>query len=375
MSRDIDDVISVTVNAPADVVSAADFGTVTLFTTEAAGVFDDDVYRKYGSLKAFQGDFPDAGGALLSTAELFFEQASRPQYLYVAVWPVDSAFDRVPLAEAYENLNVRWSGWYCGAPVGETLDDAELEEACAWIQAAGKIQAVTVTDISSKALEKIKLLAEKQYYRTLLLADRTVSMPGPSGAVSAAALLCSINFSASDSLLTLKFKTLTGVTPDPDMDSPTADKLDALGVNYYTNFGTKAMLAGGWMLGQVYWADEVIGLDWLKNKIQTNTFNAFAQLKKIALSDAGVTTIKGYIDAVMRMAVKNGMVGPGTWAGDKVGQLATGDYLENGYYIYADSVSTLSADDLKNRKCPPITVCAHLAGAVHSVQITVNTER
>lgn len=375
MSRDIDDVISVTVNAPADVVSAADFGTVTLFTTEAADAFDDDVYRKYGNLKAFQSDFPKAGEALLDTAELFFEQTSRPQYLYVAVWPVDSSNDRVSLSEAYENLNASWSGWYCGAPVGVTLDTDELKEACAWIQAAGKIQAITVTDIGTDALKEIKVLAETEYYRTLLLADRTVSSPGPSSAVSAAALLCSINFSASDSLLTLKFKTLTGVTPDADMDSTTADKLDALGINYYTNFGTKAMLAEGWMLGQVYWADEVIGLDWLKNKIQTNTFNAFAQLKKIALSDAGVTTVKGYIDAVMRLAVNNGLVGPGTWEGDAVGQLATGDYLESGYYIYADSVSTLSADDKKARKCPPITVCAHLAGAIHSVQITVNTER
>ncbi len=49
----------------------------------------------------------------------------------------------------------------------------------------------------------------------------------------------------------------------------------------------------------------------------------------------------------MRMAVKNGLVGPGIWAGDKVGQLATGDYLESGYYIYADSVDTLSDDDKK----------------------------
>lgn len=375
MSRDIDDVISVTVNAPADVVSGADFGTVTLFTTEASGVFDDDIYRKYGALKAFQGDFPEASDALLETAELFFEQSSRPQYLYVAVWPVDSANDRVSLAEAYANLSATWSGWYCGVPVGVALDSDELKEACAWIQASGKIQAITMTDIGTDALKEIKALAEAEYYRTLLLADRTVSTPGPASSVSAAALLCSINFSASDSLLTLKFKTLTGVTPDTDMDASTADKLDALGINYYTNFGTKAMLSEGWMLGQVYWADEVIGLDWLKNKIQTNTFNAFALLKKIALSDAGVTTIKGYIDAVMRLAVNNGLVGPGTWDGDAVGQLATGDYLENGYYIYAEPVSTLSADDKKNRKCPPITVCAYLAGAIHSVQITVNTER
>lgn len=374
MSRDIDDVISVTVNPPADVVSAADFGTVTIFTPDATGL-GTDAYRKYGTLKAFQTDFPDAEEALLSTAELFFEQTSRPPYLYVAAWDTDSSGDALPLAEAYAALNSVWSGWYCGIPVGVALSTEELKEACAWIQASGKIQGITLTDISDDALEEIKTLAETQYYRTLLLADQTVSSPGPSSVISVAALLCSINFSASDSMLTLKFKALPGVTPDTAVDSSIADKLDDLGINYYTNFGTKAMLAEGWMLGQVYWADEVIGLDWLKNKIQTDTFNAFAELKKIALSDAGVTTVKGYIDAVMRKASINGLIGPGNWRGDKVGQLATGDYLENGYYIYAEPVSSLSADDLKMRKCPPITICAHLAGAIHSAKISVNTER
>lgn len=375
MSLDISDVISVTVNPPADVVSAADFGTVTLFTPEANAILGSDAYRKYGTLKAFQSDFPKAGEALLNTAELFFEQTSRPQYLYVAIWPVDSSGDRVSLSEAYENLNASWSGWYCGIPVGVVLASAELKAACAWIQSSAKIQGITQTDISADALADIKTLAESEYYRTLVLADRTVSSPGSSSVVSAAALLCSINFSASDSMLTLKFKALTGVTPDADMDSTTADKLTGLGINYYTDFGTKAMLAEGWMLGQIYWADEVIGLDWLQNKIQTSVFNALAELKKVPLSDAGVATVKGYIDKVMRLAVNNGLIGPGIWEGDTVGQLANGDNLESGYYIYAEPVANLSADDLKARKCPPITVCARLAGAIHSVQITVNTER
>lgn len=374
MSRDIDDVISVTVNPPADVALAADFGTVTIFTPDKKPL-KGDAYRKYGSLKAFQADFSDAQKVLLGTAELFFEQPERPPYLYVAGWDTDSSGDPLPLAEAYESLSRVWSGWYCGIPVGVELKTAELKEACEWIQASGKIQGITLADISTKVLSEIRVLAETQYYRTLLLADRTVSSPGPSGVISAAALLCSINFGASNSMLTLKFKALPGVTPDTSVDSTFASKLDDLGVNYYTHFGTKPMLAEGWMLGQVYWADEVIGLDWLKNKIQTDTFNAFATLKKIALSDAGVATVKGYIDKVMRLADRNGLIGPGTWRGGPVGKLATGDYLENGYYIYAEPVASLSEDDLKMRKCPPITICAHLAGAVHSAKIIVETER
>lgn len=374
MSLDISDVISVIINPPADVVSAADFGTVVLFTTEVEGL-GEDAYRKYNLLKSFQADFPDASDTLLGTAELFFEQPSRPQYLYVARWDSDSAGDPVPLNEAYEALNAEWSGWYCGLPTGIELDADELEASCAWIQASGKIQAITQNDLSDAALEKLKELAEAQYYRTLVLSDSTKAAPAVQSVVSLAALLCSINFSAENSMLTLKFKSLPGVTPDTSITPTIATKLTELGINYYTNFGTKAMVAEGWMLGQVYWADEIIGLDWLQNKIQTNVFNAMAILKKVPLSDAGVATVCGYIDKVMQLAKKNGLVGPGSWEGDAVGSLATGDYLENGYYIYAEPVSSLSADDKKNRKCPPITVCAVLAGAIHSAQITVNTER
>lgn len=374
MSLDISDVISVIVNPPADVVSAADFGTIVIFTKEQEGL-GNDAYRKYGSLKSFQADFPDVPETLTGTAELFFEQPARPQYLYVARWPVDSSGDPLPLAEAYETLNAEWSGWYCGIPVGVKLDKDQLEEACAWIQASGKIQGITLNDISDDALAAFKALADTRYYRTLVLADSTKTEPSVQSVISAAALLCSINFAAQNSMLTLKFKSLPGVTSDKSITSIIASKLDALGINFYTDYGTKSMLAEGWMLGQVYWADEVIGLDWLQNKIQTNVFNALAMLKKVPLSDAGVATVCGYIDAVMRLAKNNGLVGPGNWSGGPVGKLATGDYLEDGYYIYAEPISTLSADDKKNRKCPPITVCAILSGAIHSAQITVDTER
>lgn len=375
MSRTIDTIISVTVNPPGDVVSAADFGTVVIFTPDYPALLTD-AYQKYSTLKAFQADFPDADNALLSTAEIFFEQTSRPQYLYVAPWDTDSSGDAVSLEETYAALSAVWDGWYCGIPVGVKLAAEELKEACAWIQASGKIQGITLTNISDEVLDEIKELAETQYYRTLLLADQTLNDPGPSSVISAAALLCSINFSASDSMLTLKFKALPGVTSDTSIDDTISGKLDELGINYYTDFGTKAMMAEGWMLGQVYWADEVIGLDWLKNKIQTDVFNNLSLVKKLSQSDRGVRTLCGWIDKVMQLGKNNGLFADGGyWEGGNVGALSTGDYLEKGYYIYPEPTASLSADDKKNRKCPPITVCAILDGAMHSAQITVNTGR
>ena len=270
-----------------------------------------------------------------------------------------------------------WDGWYCAVPVGHVATPDELLAAAQWIQAASKIQAISdgAASDTTPATSTLKPLIDAELYRSLVLWSSTLSDAGASPVISAAALLCSINFDAPDSMLTLKFKDLPGVAADDAITDTVASALTQQGINYFTTFGTRRMLAEGWMLGATLWADEVIGLDWLKSELQTSVFNGLATLDRIPLSDQGVATVMNYVDTAMRKALRNGLIGPGIWEGDPVGALNTGDYLENGYYIYADSVSTLSEDDRKNRRCPPITVCAHIAGAIHSVVINVNTSR
>lgn len=380
MPLSIGSVVNVIVNPPADVVSSANFGTVVLFSPAVVDVVKaPEVYRQYSSLEALQADFPEetTPTSFTQTAEFFFDQPSRPQFLYVAPWDAENEDTPQELAAAYAALSASWSGWYCAVPVGHVATPEELMAAAQWIQAAGKIQGITsgaAVDINPET-STLKPLIDAELYRTLALYQSGLADSGPSAVASLAALLCSINFDAEDSMLTLKFKDLPGVTVDNTIDDSSAASLTQQGINYFTLFGTKRMVAEGYMLGATIWADEVIGLDWLENELQTDVFNELAERNKIPLTDAGVAEIMSSADAVMKMAVKNGLVAPGIWDGNPVGAVKNGDYLENGYYIYADSVSTLSADDRKARKCPPITIIAHLGGAIHSVNITVNTNR
>jgi hypothetical protein len=380
MSLSISNVVNVIVNPPADVVSSANFGTVVLFSPAAVGVLTaPEMYRQYATLKAFQADFPEATTEdyFTKTAEYFFDQPSRPQYLYVAAWDAENATKPQTLAEAYSALQQSWDGWYCACPVGAVASPADLMAAAEWIQASNKIQAITdgaASDIIPTT-STLKPLIDAGLYRTLVLYSSGISDGGPSPVVSLAALLCSINFDAEDSMLTLKFKDLPGVVIDNTIDDSAAANLTMQGINYFTAFGTKRMVAEGWVLGATMWADEVIGLDWLQNQLQTDVFNALSERNKVPLTDPGVAEIMSAAEAVMKQAVRNGLVSPGEWDGNPVGAIKTGDYLESGYYLYADSVSTLSADDRKARKCPPITILAHLSGAIHSVNIIVNTNR
>lgn len=380
MSLSIGDVINVVVNPPADVVSSANFGTLVLFSPAAVGVLSaPEAYRQYSSLQAFQADFPEGTTpvSMTGTAEYFFDQPSRPQYLYVAPWDAENEDKPQTLAAAYAALSASWDGWYCAIPVGHVATPDELMAAAQWIQASGKIQGITsgaAVDINPET-STLKPLIDAELYRTLVLYLSGVADAGPSAVASLAALLCSINFDAENSMLTLKFKDLPGVPIDNTIDETAVAGLTQQGINYFTAFGTKRMVAEGYMLGGTMWADEVIGLDWLESELQTDVFNGLAERNKVPLTDPGVAELLSIAEDVMEKAVKNGLVAPGVWDGNPVGAVKKGDYLEKGYYVYADSVSTLSADDRKARKCPPITILAHLGGAIHSANIIVNTNR
>ncbi|UIX82591.1 DUF3383 domain-containing protein [Xylella fastidiosa subsp. sandyi] len=55
--------------------------------------------------------------------------------------------------------------------------------------------------------------------------------------------------------------------------------------------------------------------------------------------------------------------------------MATGDYLEAGFYVWADSVDTLSTSDRQARRAPPIQIAVKLAGAIHAVDVIIHFDR
>ena len=123
------------------------------------------------------------------------------------------------------------------------------------------------------------------------------------------------------------------------------------------------------------YADERHGADWLQNAVQTDVYNVLYQNNKIDQTDDGIGRLIAAIAKTMRKAVQNGMVAPGVWNASGFGSLNEGDTLEDGFYIYADSVNNQNQADREARKSPPIQVAAKLAGAIHSVDVSITLNR
>nr|WP_233242709.1 DUF3383 family protein [Xylella fastidiosa] len=81
------------------------------------------------------------------------------------------------------------------------------------------------------------------------------------------------------------------------------------------------------------------------------------------------------LQKVCQEGVRNGAFAPGLWNGEAFGALATGDYLEAGFYVWADSVDTLSTSDRQARRAPPLQIAVKLAGAIHAVDVIINFDR
>ena len=185
----------------------------------------------------------------------------------------------------------------------------------------------------------------------------------------------SVNFRASNSTITLMFKEQVGV-PSEKLSAQQAATLKKKNCNVFVLYNNgKAILQHGTMAGGWFF-DERHGLDWLQNLMQTEVFNLlYTSNTKIPQTEQGM----GYIDAVLTkccgQGVVNGLVAPGIWNSDPIGQLERGAALTSGFYIYHQPIADQIQSDREQRKAPPFQVALKLAGAVHSVDVLVAVNR
>ena len=186
--------------------------------------------------------------------------------------------------------------------------------------------------------------------------------------------LFTTNFLGTNTMPTAMWKPQPGVVAEP-LTSTTANTLDTKKYNYFANFQNGAsILVGGrcFNTGFVY-IDQIFGLDWLQNYIQTNVFNLLVQNPKIPQTDAGMTLIQTVIEQSLDVAVTNGLIGRGlVWNFGGFGALTTGTILSKGYYIYIPSVNSQSTASRQSRTTPLIQIAVTLAGAVHSVNALIS---
>jgi hypothetical protein len=280
----------------------------------------------------------------------------------------------VECAAALANKSAAWYGLMFAASVqptdNQSLDVSALIEALSisriygvTITDSGVLSALVTTDLAS--LQK-DAGYKRSFCQYSLNAYAVASMFGRA---------FSVDFNANRSTITLMYKQEPGVVPE-DLSENEASVLKDKRCNVFASYvNDTQIIQYGTMSGDA-WFDEIHGLDWMQDAIQTNCYNTLYTSKtKIPQTNAGVNVLVNSISAACDQGVNNGLVAPGVWNADGFGQISTGDYLANGYYIYAQPIELQAQSDRDARIAPPIQVALKLAGAIQELDVLVDVNR
>jgi hypothetical protein len=253
--------------------------------------------------------------------------------------------------------------------------DADLEAAAAFALATGLISGYTTTEpgcvIAGTTTDIGSVMKASTNKRVIGIYDQLTK--NPFAIMSAFSVAAQVDFAGSDTSETLMFKQLPGVSVSP-LSTTQKAVLDSKNLNYYINVGGNPMFATG-VMADGSWFDQVQGLDWLMGAIQDAAFQGLYGAKKVSQDDRGMATLLHLLEVPMDQGVTNGLLAPGVWNGQNIGQIKTGDVLTKGYYMFAASVNSQSQVVRNTRVAPPITIIAKGAGAIQGVNILVNFEQ
>lgn len=268
-----------------------------------------------------------------------------------------------------------WDPDFYGLTLTSFATVQNIKDAALWNQSEKGLFFFTSQDpldkLSATTTDLFSYMQDQGYSRAI----GQFSTTNPYAAVSLMARTMVVDFDQPNSTITLKFKKEPGVAAEP-LTTTEAGVLKDKNANYYVDRQGFVMIEEG-VTGSGRFIDEVHGLDWLEATLQVAAFNALATATtKIPLTDAGVARI------VLRIkkdgfdkAVRNGLLAPGVWHGENLGEVSTEDLLPTGYYVYASPVADQSSADRDLRKSPPISAICIGAGAIHSVAISVTFQR
>lgn len=184
-----------------------------------------------------------------------------------------------------------------------------------------------------------------------------------------------VNYDGNNTAINLMYKQEPSVAAE-NLTEAQAATLRAKNCNVFVNYINDTSIIQFGVMADGTFFDVIHDTDWLENATQTAVYNVlYTTPTKIPQTDAGMNQILNAVAAVMGQAVANGVLAPGTWNGPSFGSLQTGQYLKQGYYIYALPIAEQSQAARAAREAPPIQVAAKLAGAIQTVDILINVNQ
>lgn len=249
--------------------------------------------------------------------------------------------------------------------------DAQVE-ASLWAQArtahmvlVSNSPAALDPQVSSDIGSQISERGDRQ--TTLIWSDAPSEYPD----MALLALALSVDYDAPESTLTLKFKNLNSVTPI-SVDEVALITLQGKQYNTLTRVGEVARtVRDGVVALAPYFTDSIINVTNLKERMQVAVFNVFLRNKKVGYTEGGVALIRAAIEQVCELFVDNGTLASRRVA-DNTRQ--SGSRVEPAYEIENTPLRLMTMDQRAQRAGPPFRVIAREAGAIHSVNISIEVE-
>ena len=93
---------------------------------------------------------------------------------------------------------------------------------------------------------------------------------------------------------------------------------------------------------------------------------------KLPQTDDASAQFMNAFSSILIGYTNRGVLATAPWRGAAVGSFQAGDYIENGFALWADSYDNQSETDRAAHKAVPIQVPLTLAGSLESIVITVN---
>jgi hypothetical protein len=369
---ELSNVINISISQAQAGVNAYNTSNLALFTDETpADSFGDDGYKIYLEPTEVGVDFGTDSTTFAMANAVFSQQPN--------ILNADGALIIIPfiVSETLATAITRTKGLVQYFGLMSTIIESQVDmlAAAAVVQPLNKIaffvqKASTAVDTGGA----LDLLRTGGFYKSRgLFYGDSVSKNALVMQASYAGRALSVNFSGSNTTLTMHLKDLTGVQPDPTMTQTLLNKCTAAGADVYCSLqGVPKVFTSG---ANKYF-DQVYNLLWFVGELQVEGFNFLAQSgTKIPQTEGGMDGLKSAYRNVCVQGVTNQYMAPGKWTSPTTFGNQEDLYSnigQYGYYIYSVPVAQQLPADRAARKAPLVQIAVKEAGAIQSSDVIVN---
>lgn len=260
------------------------------------------------------------------------------------------------------------------------VQSAEYVTASTTVEALGnRILMLPISDVTGLNGIAQQVSANRYTRPVMYLTGDTTAEKARNARIFAAAYLSrglAVNYSGSNTTLTMNLKTLNGIIADTQISETILNSAKTAGVDCYPSIEGLAKVQS-FKHANTYF-DQIANLIWFVNTLQREVFNVLARTgTKVPQTEPGLEIIRRSIRAVCNQAVTNGYVAPGQWnSPDTFGNYD--DFMRNvsefGFYEYHQPVAEQSQSEREERQAPVWQIAAKESGAVHSANILIYVE-